>query len=214
MNRFLNATVQESHANKGRNAIQYQHIKEIDSFRLLNETGISILPPVAQRRRGDRQLSMRTSTDTNTGEVKAQIVKVKLGEDLHIFGATDPYDIRISMNLEIDLNKPGFDPELMSMDSVGETQKPNRKKDRLSYKHLAYSIDLTRVDRIDANGKPSLDKHGFAEPVKYELELELDSKMVVGQYKALKQQQPNAYLNMVDGFVENMMYLVKQNRQD
>ena len=77
----------------------------------------------------------------------------------------------------------------------------NRKKDRLSYKHLVYSFDLTRVDRENMAAK-------------YELELEMDSKVLVGQYSALKQGQPNAYLNIVDGFIDNMMLLTKQNRQE
>lgn len=180
--------------------MKYTHIYETDSFRTLSKAGIAALPEAAHRRRIDRDLKLRTTNDTKTGELRARIVKVKLGEDLHIFGAGDPYDVRISMNLEINVDRPGFDPTLMTEEPTEQRRAPpNRKKDRLSYKHLAYQVDLTRVDR---EGMPQ----------KYELELEVDAKVLRDQIAALEHGQPHAYTDVVDGFVSNMLMLMKQSR--
>ncbi|KAF2171937.1 hypothetical protein M409DRAFT_63472 [Zasmidium cellare ATCC 36951] len=202
MNAFLNDCFVQSQpkATKGREPIDYKHIYEVDSFRTLSKAGMAALPGAAHRRRPDRDLKLRTSTDTKTGEVRARIIKVKLGEDLHIFGAGDPYDVRISMNLEINMDRPGFDPTLLTEEPT-ETKRapPNRRKDRLSYKHLAYQVDLTRVDI-----------EGMAH--KYELELEVDANVLRDQIARLEQRQPHAYTDVVDGFVSNMLMLMKQNR--
>ncbi|KAK4508623.1 hypothetical protein PRZ48_002362 [Zasmidium cellare] len=199
MNMFLNDAIKESGA-PGREKMVYEHLYEVDSFRALSKAGLAALPEAVHRRRPDRDLKLRTTNNQKTGEVKARIIKVKLGEDLHIFGAGDPYDIRISMNLEINMDRPDFDPGLMT-EEPSETKRapPNRQKNRMSYKHLAYQVDLTRIDLENM-------------PHKYELELEVNANVLRDQIARLEQRQPHAYTDVVDGFVSNMLMLMKVNR--
>lgn len=199
MNDFLNKATQESVANRGRHSIKYKHSRETDSFYNLSEEGIRALPEAAHRRKGQmrRDMKLRASTDDKTGQVTARIVKVPLGDHLHIFGAGDPYDIRISMNLEINLDRPGLDPNtLIEQPSADKPAAPSRKKDRLSYQHLVYHVDLTRVDVAGL-------------PPKYELELELDSNQMRRQIELAKGNKNNAVADLVEGFVNNMTYLMR-----
>ncbi|CAK3894176.1 mRNA-capping enzyme subunit beta [Lecanosticta acicola] len=202
MNEFLNKATQESVASKGRQSIKYKHSRETDSFRNLSEEGMRALPEAAHRRKNQmrRDMKLRTSTDDKTGQVTARIVKVPIGEHLHIFGAEDPYDVRISMNLEVNLDRPGLDPNTLTEEASSDNPvAPNRRKDRLSYQHLAYHVDLTRVD------VPGL-------PPKYELELEVDSNLLRKQIDRQKRNEASAVHDIVEGFVNNMTLLMRIQR--
>ena len=76
-------------------------------------------------------------------------------------------------------------------------QEVPRVKDRLSYKHLAYSIDLTKVERegLDAS---------------YELELEVDSALLRQQMGLIKQGRESAYTEVVSGFLDNATFLMRE----
>lgn len=206
MNKFLNAAIQETLGTKGRVQMRYQHPKEIDSFQTLSEAGHAALPPSFRRRplQKGRDLKLRTTTDQINGNITARIVKSHVA-DLHIYNPQFDYDCRITVNLEANMNRPELAPfENLVVDAPGDATGykreqagiPDRKKDRLSYRHLAYSIDLTRVD-----------VQGIA---KYELELEVDASVLRQQIAALHEQRPSGYQAVVAGFLDNAMFLMRQ----
>lgn len=204
MNKFLNATLQET-MQKGRVTMQYKHPKETDSFRLLSPAGFQALPLSMQKRPNSkgRNIKLRTTTDSETGQVKARIVKIPI-DNLHIFNPAHAYDCRISINLEVNLERPDLHPEdlvePLNLDDGfkrGGDATPDRKKDRLSYKHLAYSIDLTRVD---VKGMPA----------KFELELEVDAGALREQMQAIEEKRDSGFGVLVGGFLDNATFLMRQ----
>jgi hypothetical protein len=200
MNKFLNKTLQETmqkgnEVPSGRVPMQYKHIYETDSFEPLSALGFQSLPPAFQRRTG-RELRMRTTIDDKTKQIKARIVKIHVA-NLHIFSPRDPYDCRITINLEANLDKPDLDPQaLVEPPKDPSKASVDRQKDRLSYKHLAYSIDLTKV-LIKGLGP------------QYELELEVDAGALRAQMDLVAQNKQNAYSAIVEGFLDNATYLMR-----
>lgn len=197
MNDFLNATTRASHA-PGRVPVEYQHLYQTDSFATLSPAGIASLPPAVQKRPlHGRELRLRTSRDTKTGQVIAHIIKVPLG-DLHIQSPDAPYDCRISMNLEVNLDRPDLDvSDLIEPPTQDKPAPPERRKDRLSYRHLAYSVDLTKVE-------------SFRQDPKYELELEVDANILREQIGRAKRGEPSAYTDVVSGFLDNATFLMRE----
>lgn len=196
MNAFLNKTIQGS-MQPGRCPMAYEHIHETDSFGSLTPAGFAALPPTVHKHPlPGRELKLRTTID-KTGKVKARIVKVPLG-DLHIFNPSQGYDCRISMNLEVNLERPGLDfGELVEAPTAEKPAPPSRVKDRLSYKHLAYEIDLTRVE-----------VRGLAP--KYELELEVDALVLRRQMALMMEGKEHAFGDVVSGFLDNATFLMRQ----
>ena len=201
MNDFLNATIQKSHQ-RGRARMGYQHIRETDSFHNLSAYGLSTLPQSLQGRRDkNREPRLRITTDTRKpNNVLARIVKIPINQ-LHIVNPRQSYDCRISINLEVNLDRPDIDADALvaedSADPAKRAVEVPRVKDRMSYKHLAYSIDLTRVDR-----------HGH-DPT-FELELEVDSNLLRQQMQLMKASKPNAFSDVVGGFLDNATFLMRQ----
>jgi len=197
MNQFLNSTTQESRQ-PGRIHMQYAHKHETDSFATLSAAGYAALPEVARTKPRKHELRLRTTRDSRTGQVLARIVKIPLG-NIHIYNPNELYDCRISMNLEVSLDRPDLDFEaLVKAPSEEKELLPSRKKDRLSYKHLCYSVDLTKVE-----------VSGLAQP-KYELELEMDPGKLREQMGKQSQGQPNGVADVVSGFLDNACFLMKQ----
>ncbi|KAM0717717.1 hypothetical protein Q7P37_007569 [Cladosporium fusiforme] len=195
MNEFLNAATQAS-MEPGRVPVQYEHLYQTDTFAKLSPAGLASLPRALQQRNAlaGRELRLRTSRNSKTGAVLAHIIKVPLG-NLHIANPLDPYDCRISINLEVNLDQPGLHPD--DLIEHERAPPPERRKDRLSYKHLAYSIDLTRIDSA-----------GVAP--KYELELEVDANVLREQIARIKGGQASAYSSVVSGFLDNATFLMRQ----
>jgi hypothetical protein len=199
MNEYLNMAVENSHKKPNFEKIVYQHLRETDSFNKLSEAGHRALPQSIQRRPLGREIKLRITTDDKTRKVKARIVKVQIG-NLHILNPSDEYDLRITMNVECNLDRDGIDEQaLIEQPSANSPPLQPRKKDRLSYKHLDYQVDLTRVD------VPGL-------APKYELELEVDANALRQQLPALMNRQENAFMGIVEGFWENAQLLMRQRR--
>jgi hypothetical protein len=195
MNNFLNAATQASHT-QGRVPIVYEHLFQTDTFATLSKAGFDSLQKSVTRRHQGRELRLRTSRDTRTGQILAHIVKVPLG-NLHIQNPQEPYDCRVSMNLEVNFPIDIDVAELIEPPSYDRPAPPERRKDRLSYKHLAYSIDLTKVESA-----------GVAP--KYELELEVDAAVLREQMARAKTNQDSAYSDVVAGFIDNATFLMRQ----
>ena len=199
MNMFLNKETVISKG-PGRVPMDYQHIYERDSFFPLSKLGQQVLPrALLQHQARQKELKIRITHENGKGKEpvkKAAIVKVKV-DDLHIFNPRHQYDCRISINLEINLHGRDDLADFESLylhDDTGNRQ-ADRIKDRLSYKHLAYSIDLTKVD---SGGEST-----------YELELELDSTVLRQQMENVKSGRPDAYGDVVSGFLDNAVYLMR-----
>lgn len=197
MNAYLNETLRKIRSDPKRVPMNYDHLYETDSFSRLSAAGFTALPPSARRcHPPGHELRLRTSRKTkNPDEVIARIIKVNLG-NLHIFNPDAPYDCRISINLEVNLDRPDLNPDTLVLPESG-TPLPERKKDRLSYKHLAYSIDLTKVESQGV-------------PPKFELELEVDANLLREQMRRAMNGQDHAYGEVVSGFLDNATFLMRQ----
>lgn len=200
MNEFLNRITKTAATTPGRKKIDYTHTRETDSFRTLNSAGLNMMPESLMRRGPRRDLKLRTSKRDKDGAVTGRIVKLQLSQ-LQIYSPLDSYDVRISMNLEVNLDQPDLDTNDITDDPTPEKPaQPERKKDRVSYKHLACQTDLTRVDT------PGLGP-------KYELELELDANLLRHQQQLLKFGQENGFQAVVEGFMDNLTLLMRQPKQ-
>ncbi|KAJ9626986.1 hypothetical protein H2203_003444 [Taxawa tesnikishii (nom. ined.)] len=205
MNRYLNGCFEVSKNHPGRVPMDYIHRYEHDSFATLSGAGYSLLPAAAKQHHNaarQRDLKLRTTTDVNKKNPKssviARIVKIRLA-DMDIYCPTKAYDCRISINIEVDLHQRQDipDPSILTLPpDPKKSAQPDRKKDRLSYKHLAYSIDLTQVTEPDTGAKT------------HELEVEVDAPELRRQMARVQQGQENAFEIMAKGFLDNVMVLM------
>lgn len=191
--------------------MDYKHRYERDTFAALNRAGYEALPQCAKAHlKPHHSLKLRTTEDVDkrNGQkppfpVLGRIVKVRLG-DLDIHCPRMDFDCRISANIEVDLNnRPDLDPALIvvppaenEVDAAGAA--PSRFKDRLSYKHLAYSIDLTQVT-LPTGAKS------------HELEVEIDTTKLRAEALGIAHNggDSSAFETLVDGFVNNVLVLIK-----
>ena len=123
--------------------VEYVHTRERDRFYDLPTADFNGLPPsVRPYIHGRRNLKVRVTTDQKTGRVLAKIVKVRVA-DMDVFSPRTAFDWRLSINLEM-----SYDGQVDGLTEVlEEGKKPDRNKDRVSYRHLAYQIDLTQVTK-------------------------------------------------------------------
>lgn len=205
MNGYLNKCVQDS-MQPNRVAMQYKHRYERDSFATLNQAGLNALPSIAHTYMDNKRSNprLRTTLDVHPKlksappPVIARIVKVRIA-DLDIYSPETDFDCRVSINIEIDLNlRSDIDPKLIVVPPAQEKDRQaDRHKDRLSYRHLAYSIDLTQVTRADTNAKT------------HELEVEIDANTLRDQAILLGEGKENAYEGLVKGFLDNVTMLLR-----
>jgi len=134
-----------------------------------------------------------------TGEVLAQIVKVRLA-DMHVYSPLRRYDWRVSVSAEVHWN--GDVKQLMAIAASNKQAKPqpDRNKDRMSYKHQYCQIDLTQVKQ---EASASSDK------ATHELEVELDTAIVRQQGRLAQQGMPNNYDKVVKTLVDNVRILTR-----
>ena len=132
--------------------MDYIHKRECDTFYELSQAGALSLPSSIRAQMNPRhnKAKVRITTDQKTGEVKAKIVKVRVA-DIDVFSPLTAFDWRVSVNLE--MNFEGDMRDLIEHTAL-EGKRPDRNKDRVSYKHLYYTIDLTQVTSADVS-KPS-----------------------------------------------------------
>lgn len=201
MNEFLNKRTQES-MQPGRVKMEYKHRYELDTFAVLSQTGMTALPAAAKNYlQGRHNPRLRTTFNSrpkpNEPPLLAKIVKIRLA-DLDILSPNADFDCRISINIEVDLlNRPDIDATLIVEPPEREREpQSERQKDRVSYKHLAYSVDLTQV--ILASGEKS-----------HELEIEVDAVKLREHAVRAAEGQPNAYAELVEGLMNNVLLLAK-----
>lgn len=123
--------------------LSYAHKKERDTF---YEISPEELPPVIRSNLNPRHKpKVRVTTDQNTGEVLAKIVKCRVA-DMDVYSPRTPFDWRVSVNLEMEY---GGDIRNLPVVDASKGGRGERNKDRMSYRHLAYQVDLTQVARAD-----------------------------------------------------------------
>lgn len=151
MNNFLNEQVKASLANdSSRIPISYAHKKERDTF---YEVSAQELPPVIRQNLNPRHKpKVRVTTDAKTGAVIAKIVKCRVA-DIDVYSPRTPVDWRVSVNLEMEYDG---DISHLTMADASKGGRGERNKDRMSYRHLAYQIDLTQVATVEVSFPHSL----------------------------------------------------------
>jgi hypothetical protein len=196
MNNFLNEAVKASmpQANPGRIPLSYAHKKERDTF---YEVSPSDLPPIIRQNLNPRHKPrVRVTIDQRTGEVLAKIVKCRVA-DLDIHSPRTCVDWRVSVNLE--MNYDGDISHLSPADTGRGAS--DRNKDRMSYRHLAYQIDLTQVARSEPSAKGDFD---------HELEIEVSAAEIRRQGQLAMSGDPkNQYEDLVKGLLDNIRLLAR-----
>lgn len=165
MNSILNTQVTQSTDRNGHpsypphsyHRLEYSHTHTEDtSFPASSAPGQNSIPVpqsmdfIQRHGYGKRRLSRKSGS----GEVVECLQKVKVG-NLHVYCPMEAFDFRISVNCEFPCECHskfrGMWFILISYEILGNPPAPNemyenkRKKDRISYKHNLFQIDLTQV---------------------------------------------------------------------
>ncbi|KAJ6015485.1 hypothetical protein N7540_010076 [Penicillium herquei] len=197
MNNFLNDAVKSSMPinNPNRVPISYAHKKERDTF---YEVSPAELPPVIRQNLNPRHKpKVRVTTDQKTGEILAKIVKCRVA-DMDVCSPRTVVDWRVSVNLEMEYEGDVSNLTMVDMSKGGRGE---RNKDRMSYRHLAYQIDLTQVAKAEPPTKNDFE---------HELEVEISAAEIRRQGQlAAKGDPSNQYEELVKGFVDNIRVLAR-----
>ncbi|RMD39358.1 hypothetical protein DV735_g5775, partial [Chaetothyriales sp. CBS 134920] len=200
LNSFLNdltqASFREAHTTKPwRDCIRAAHTVEVDEFLELNQQGARELGPAFHDYAppNGRAWKVRRTTNKRTGEQVACIIKARLA-DLEVFCPNCAFDYRISVNVEA--NWKGNPAHLI----------PDRAKDRVSYRHLAYQIDLTQISHSNSDSK----EHELEVEISVdEMRREID-KLLRAQRGELVGDGGERYERLVRGFINNVRVLCRE----
>lgn len=172
--------------------IEYAHPIEWDEYSELTAEGRAAVQHLAGWGNSKHRVKVRRTFDKKTGDMKAQIIKTRVA-DLEVFNPNDLFDYRISISLETPWNGP--DSHLMTNTELGS----DRLKDRLSYKHRDYQIDLTQISHGDTH---KTGKHD------HEVEIEINNESFLTALNNAR--GPNAtdqYEKCLGSFVDNIRIL-------
>ncbi|KAI9733049.1 MAG: mRNA-capping enzyme subunit beta [Cirrosporium novae-zelandiae] len=200
LNEYLNSlvvqSVKQNESMKSRQPIVYQHTKEIDTFYELPQAGLLEIPSAIRKQLNARfKPKVRITHDQKTGKQLAKIIKGSLGT-LEIYSPMTAFDWRVSVNVEMK-----YDGDIGTLVEVSRAgRRSERIKDRVSYRHVAYQIDLTQVAPSDV---AKVEKE-------HELEIELSSMEVRRQGQLAHAGQTSHYEELIGGFVNNVRVLVRQ----
>jgi hypothetical protein len=137
-------------------------------------------------------------------EPPLSIIKQRIA-DLEIYCPNQAFDYRISINLEAP-----WSGDVRHLHQTPEQVANARGKDRISYRYLAYQIDLTQITQGDGGvGGPG---HG---PVQKKLEHELELEIGVPETrreldKLIRGEEGSIYGKLIEGFVNNVRILVRE----
>ena len=199
LNDFLNEQVKKTHPGnveaqqKQRVPVVYLHRRERDRFYELPFTARNMLPAcILQELNPRHTIKVRVTHDQKTNEVLAKIIKTRVA-DHDILLPCQALDCRISINLEM-----AFQGDIDALIAGAEEQRiPDRLKDRLSYTHSHYQIDLTQVTSNTDKNK------------EHELEVEINSRALREQADLLGRGERNSYADLIQGFVDNVRVLAR-----
>ena len=205
----------------------YKHTHEIDTFYEISQHGALQLPRsvasgLSLNPNARNRSKVRITTDEKTGEELAKIIKTRMA-DIDVYSPRTLFDWRISVNIEMD-----FNVDMRDLVAVEKRDgKADRRKDRVSYKHLKYQIDLTQVTPTEVSFPftlfplsqqvTSLQREILIQatqpatkPTKeHELEIEVSSEEVRKQGRLVMNNQPNGYEDLIKGFVDNVRLLAR-----
>ncbi|KAI0906046.1 CYTH-like domain-containing protein [Ustulina deusta] len=209
LNEYLNEQVKASLFPRNSTAeprvqIQYVHRRQTDRFFDLPAHLRQRIPPsISNLLQQNGPVKARITYDQKTGSVLAKIVKARVA-DLHIHMSHMPLDCRISVNIEWDWDGPV--QEIEQNQIPNKDRQPDRNKDRLSYTHGFYQIDLTQVTRETQGpqGQPGVPSK------EHELEIELESRVLYEHGHLLMKGEPNRYSDLVDGLIDNIRVLARR----
>ncbi|KAL7620116.1 mRNA-capping enzyme subunit beta [Parahypoxylon ruwenzoriense] len=212
LNGYLNEQVKASFPRNptavSRVQVHYVHRREVDRFYDLPTQMRQRVPAcVAGLLQQGSPMKARVTYDQKTGKVLAKIVKARIA-NLNIHFPHLPLDCRISINLEWDWDGPA--DEIQRSQIPNKERPPDRIKDRLSYTHGLYQIDLTQVTQghpTDGNQGPQPQVGAAKE---HELEIELEARSLIEHGRLLIRGEPNRYEDLVDGLVNNVRLLARR----
>jgi len=201
--------------------MNYVHTREVDTFYELSQSGRLALPEAIRQQmdpRNPRTMpKVRVTHNKKTGEEIAKIVKVRVA-DLDVYSPRTRFDWRVSVNIE--MNIEGSIKELVEPGDVGK-KGADRSKDRMTYRHQAFQIDLTQVTGVDVSRVysscwrfPLMANHAFqvatnSTTKEHELEIEVASQEIRRHGLLAANRQPNGYEDMVKSFADNIRILVR-----
>lgn len=189
--------------------INYRRRKELDSFFELPNSMVGRLPQALQLLLNPKQpLKVRVTRDLKNGkQVIAMIVKARVA-DLNIWMPMYPVDCRISVNLEWEWD--GSPEEIMANQLTIRDRPPDRNKDRLSYEHGKYQIDLTQVTQEVQQGMGMGMGMGKSMVKEHELEVELNADALIEHGMRLRDHRENLYAELVDTLVDDVRLMAKK----
>jgi polynucleotide 5'-triphosphatase len=200
LNKYLNSAVQQSQR-PDRKPIEYKHLRETDYFYDIPQMALHLLDPLVldihnrSGRKGAPRL--RVTRDNVTDKITAVIVKTRL-QDMEVRCPNDEFDFRVSISLETQWIHQGYEQFPEHLDHGVRT---TRSKDRLSYRHQGFLVDLTQVTPFHRPGEKPDRIH--------ELEIEMDvDKLMEEGYKNLNN-QPNQYTDLVHVFLNNVKVVTR-----
>lgn len=128
----------------------YKHTRETDTFYKLSPTGIRQLPPSIASQIDTSKAKVRITTEQKSGNVIAKIIKARIA-DIEVYSPRTSFDWRVSVSVEMDYQ--GDMKQLVEPDRR-DGKRADRNKDRMSYKHQGYQVDLTQVTPAEVNSFP------------------------------------------------------------
>jgi len=132
--------------------------------------------------------------DEKTGDVLAAVKKIRLG-NLDVYNPKRAADWRISVNVEVPVQHPLGSPT------------HSRRKDRISYAHEEFVIDLTQVASYGAPGSQP--------EILHELELEIANSRLLTAAAArrgdesIPELERSAFDELIRAFVNNARILAR-----
>lgn len=156
-NGFLNKAFMSSQKPKGDSAsptpttpripMTYVHAHEIDTDYELSGASFRSLPWSIRSwlKSHNSRARVLVTTDRKTGTFIRGTIKVCLAH-LDVYSPRTEFDYRVSINVEMPVGD-----EWRSMVAAMDAKPPHRTNDRLSFKHLLYQIDLSRLTSPGAN---------------------------------------------------------------
>lgn len=126
----------------------YSHPRETDTFFSLTPAAEANLPPNIRtylnpkHRPRVRITTVQPAPGSTVPIVKRRIIKSRIA-DLDVLCPSLAFDFRVSISIESPFE--GSEEGLVKVNDAGAGGGGDREKDRVSYRHLAYQIDLTQV---------------------------------------------------------------------
>lgn len=171
----------------------YAHTVESDELSELNAAGKQNLPHLIPWVHPGHTMKVRRTFNRKDGTMKAQIIKTRVA-DLDVYNPNDAFDYRVSISLETPWN--GSESDLVP-GNLNKTPR-DRQKDRLSYKHKDYQIDLTQVDLLEQGQQRGQD---------HEVEVEINGDSFMSAFTEAMNQRGEGYEQLMSGFIDNIRIL-------